>query len=51
MKLEEFTGVTDFPLTPEVRQLGFSRVYICFNSNREQLLLIDRMGIETDTLE
>ena len=41
MTLEEFTDVTDFPLTPEIRQLGFSRVYTCFNSNREQLLLVE----------
>lgn len=44
MTPEEFTDVTDFPLTPEIRQLGFSRVYTCFNSNREQLLLVERTG-------
>ena len=51
MTLEEFTDVTDFPLTPEIRQLGFSRVYTCFNSNREQLLLVERTGIESNPLQ
>jgi hypothetical protein len=51
MTLEEFTDVTDFPLTPEIRQLGFSRVYACFNSNREHLLLVERTGIESNPLQ
>ena len=51
MTLEEFTDVTDFPLTPEIRQLGFSKVYTCFNSNREQLLLVEHTGIESNPLQ
>ena len=51
MTPEEFTDVTDFPLTPEIKQLGFSRMYTCVNSSREQLLLVERTGIESNPLQ
>jgi hypothetical protein len=51
MTLEEFNDVIEFPLTSEIRELGFSRVYTCFNSNKEQLLLVERTGIQCNPIQ